>query len=87
MIAPQNQEDLFEPFSRVGKTTNVKGIGLGLVVSKRWVEAHDGLIPHVIGTLDEIIHLLFCQAGEYHSRHPGRVYPIYRVIRYVPLPV
>jgi PAS domain S-box-containing protein len=41
-IAPEDQESLFEPFSRV--ESNIRGIGLGLVVCKRLVEAHGGRI-------------------------------------------
>jgi PAS domain S-box-containing protein len=43
-IAPEDQEDLFEPFSRVGLESRIQGIGLGLVVCQRLVEAHGGRI-------------------------------------------
>ena len=43
-IAVEDQAGLFEPFSRVGPEVRTKGIGLGLVVCKRLVEAHDGRI-------------------------------------------
>jgi signal transduction histidine kinase len=43
-ITEEDQEDLFEPFSRLGQKTRTKGIGLGLVVCKRLVEAHGGRI-------------------------------------------
>jgi len=43
-IAVEDQAGLFEPFSRVGPEARTKGIGLGLVVCKRLVEAHDGRI-------------------------------------------
>jgi PAS domain S-box-containing protein len=43
---PANRiKELFEPFSRlVDQTESTKGLGLGLVVVKRLVEAHDGKI-------------------------------------------
>jgi PAS domain S-box-containing protein len=43
-IAPEDQKTLFEPFSRVGIEGRTEGIGLGLVVCKRLVEAQGGRI-------------------------------------------
>ena len=42
-LSTQEQKKLFEPFERLG-TTSKKGIGLGLMVCKRLVEAHGGHI-------------------------------------------
>jgi PAS domain S-box-containing protein len=42
-IAPEDQQKLFEPFARLQEST-AGGIGLGLVVCKRLVEAHGGRI-------------------------------------------
>jgi signal transduction histidine kinase len=42
-IAPEAQQKLFEPFARLKENT-ASGIGLGLVVCKRLVEAHSGRI-------------------------------------------
>jgi PAS domain S-box-containing protein len=43
-ISPEDRKNLFEPFRRLGIETKTKGIGLGLVVCKRLVEAHGGRI-------------------------------------------
>lgn len=44
-IADKDQEQLFEPFSQVGKGKNqVEGTGLGLALSKQLVELHGGQI-------------------------------------------
>jgi signal transduction histidine kinase len=43
-ISPQDQRRIFEPFERLDSGVKTKGIGLGLVVCKRLVEAHGGRI-------------------------------------------
>ena len=43
-IAPEEQAKLFEPFQRLEAGNKSKGVGLGLVVCKRLVEAHGGRI-------------------------------------------
>jgi PAS domain S-box-containing protein len=42
-ISPEDQQKIFEPFARL-QTNGTKGVGLGLVVCKRLVEAHGGHI-------------------------------------------
>jgi len=43
-LSIEDQQRLFEPFERFGTANNNKGVGLGLVVCKRLVEAHGGHI-------------------------------------------
>jgi PAS domain S-box-containing protein len=43
-ISLRDQKQLFEPFGRLQSATKSKGMGLGLVVCKRLVEAHGGRI-------------------------------------------
>jgi PAS domain S-box-containing protein len=43
-IGPELLARLFEPFERLGAGPKAKGVGLGLVVCKRLVEAHNGRI-------------------------------------------
>jgi PAS domain S-box-containing protein len=45
-LSPEDKARLFEPFERVGdrKNSRVKGVGLGLLVCRRLVEAHGGRI-------------------------------------------
>ena len=45
-IAPEDRERIFEPFRRTtrGAAVQIPGVGLGLSVSRRLVEAHGGRI-------------------------------------------
>ena len=43
-IAPEDLPRLFKPYARLERTREVKGTGLGLVISKAIVEAHGGSV-------------------------------------------
>ena len=43
-ISPQGQVKLFKPFERLDMSPQIKGIGLGLIVAERLVQAHGGRI-------------------------------------------
>jgi signal transduction histidine kinase len=43
-IAPEDQKNLFQPYYRASKNKGIPGIGLGLAVSKKIIEAHGGQI-------------------------------------------
>lgn len=43
-MSPQEQAKLFKPFERLNRSPEIKGIGLGLVVAERLVQAHGGRI-------------------------------------------
>ena len=43
-IAPGDSERIFERFERAVSQSNTEGLGLGLWIAKRVVEAHGGLI-------------------------------------------
>jgi PAS domain S-box-containing protein len=43
-ISPQEKAKLFQPFERLDMSPEIKGIGLGLIVAERLVQAHGGRI-------------------------------------------
>lgn len=51
-IAPQDQERIFEPFTRLGNVAERKGTGLGLSITRQYVNAIGGSI-HVDSVLGE----------------------------------
>ena len=43
-ISPEDQKQIFEPFHRGKNVRNIAGTGLGLIVTKKCVDLHDGSI-------------------------------------------
>jgi two-component system sensor histidine kinase KdpD len=43
-VAPDRRSDIFAPFQRLGDTDNTTGVGLGLALSKGFVEAMGGTL-------------------------------------------
>jgi signal transduction histidine kinase len=43
-VAPENRDRIFEPFVRASEERRASGLGLGLAISRRIVEAHGGSI-------------------------------------------
>jgi signal transduction histidine kinase len=43
-IAPEDQSQLFQPFTRLSRTRSSEGLGLGLAIVKRYVEMHGGQV-------------------------------------------
>lgn len=45
-IPPDRRDDVFVPFQRLGDTDNTTGLGLGLAISKGFIEGmHGTLVP------------------------------------------
>jgi signal transduction histidine kinase len=43
-IAPEDQSQLFQPFTQLSRTRSSEGLGLGLAIVKRYVEMHGGQV-------------------------------------------
>jgi signal transduction histidine kinase len=43
-VAPEERQRIFEPYVRAGSARSARGLGLGLAICKRLVEAHGGSI-------------------------------------------
>ncbi|HKE11449.1 MAG TPA: HAMP domain-containing sensor histidine kinase, partial [Myxococcota bacterium] len=43
-VSPEDRERIFEPYVRAGEASRAGGLGLGLAISKRIIEAHGGEI-------------------------------------------
>jgi signal transduction histidine kinase len=58
-VAPEDRPHLFEPFRRGSRARGVAGLGLGLAVARRIVEAHGGRIElDSVGTAGSTFHLI-----------------------------
>ncbi len=49
-ITPEEQNQLFQPFKRLGTARNIQGSGLGLYITKGIIEAHNGRLLIENGT-------------------------------------
>ncbi len=43
-VAPEDRQRIFEPYVQAGDESHAGGLGLGLAICKRLVEAHGGTI-------------------------------------------
>lgn len=43
-IAPENHQRIFDRFERAVSASKISGLGLGLYISKKIIEAHEGRI-------------------------------------------
>jgi len=63
-VAPEDRPHLFEPFRRGSRARGIAGLGLGLAVARRIVEAHGGRIElDSAPTAGSIFHLILPSAG------------------------
>lgn len=93
-IAPEDQQRIFEPFVQLGEQGDSKGTGLGLTITRQFVELMGGRItlestpgkgslfradlPLKKATEEDIAKLKEANEGEVVSLAPGQ--PIYRVL-------
>jgi signal transduction histidine kinase len=58
-VAPEDRPHLFEPFRRGSRARGIAGLGLGLAVARRIVEAHGGRIElDSVATAGSTFHLI-----------------------------
>lgn len=93
-IKPEDQKKIFEPFVQVGDTSKQKGTGLGLTITRQYVELMGGTIkveselgkgatfrvdiPSELAEESEVIKLTGSTAGEVIGLAPNQ--PAYRIL-------